>query len=1297
MQALRNGFRRNDNKNTKGKKGKQTSRDLSIDWSDRPILNFQDSNGVSPTIPWEPNSLQDYLQPISSEYLPIARSGFKSHRSLHDKSIEPLIGESMTSDSIEILSDEESSSHLIKPANWKPLFEYDANIPPINNHSISKVSKIPKWKQAVNTSESKQPLLVESMTNSSKAMLVDRLTPPKNHSRWEPMEHDEGTEPLDGGRTTNKAIRTLSSRRTTNFDSQMNNRSRKQKDRPGGDESLDDTVLKTSKQMMHVSATFDPFENSEFGQVSHENNFQQCNKVDTTIKNLHSSSSSTETTRLKRVQESNQKTEKLQQPHAIFERVESQNFRELDQSDIFSSSENVGNGSYLKDRSFSKPECPSGYDFDRDSSKECFEGETYSLQENESSTNDVDSVQKSLKNFTAEKQSLSSNPHKIEGLDSCIDSLVVDSTSKFQRGHTSYRRETECRQDKIDPAKTYSKSCSIEQEQLTSNMNGGNSVSKKDTEDIGDVFDEIIEEKHSPERRANPISVHEPNCSRADTEFQGKGEELTDHKAVTALISEGGKDWNQNGLRLVALLSNFSGTLKQRTEQHRAISILKGRNISNVDEVDGSSLCNKDRRNLLFEISGERGKYPQFFLQKDQNIIIHLGDFEWLEYMNEIGSLTNETIFGVSHSASLRSESTEINKVDKTKVEVFHHDPEALNDHSVVNSSFSNRVMAFDAYKNEQSRDDVPSNNQITNVGKTSFAEVEMNSLDLDTNTVAMNSNPGVSLNNTSPIGIESQSITPLNKEIELNDVESIAYSKDLEGMSDSITAFEESESIMTNYETESINNSEYGGLKMQSDSQCIIEEPSAQRTREQLDTETISTPSSQLHGKVRRAKLVSVGVLLDNEVETYGGALQFSPRSSNSSIESERSTTADLKNSHTLTIPPMVNDEKKGNSKRMEADEKTENSQNSVNRKPDPYENVTREKILSIDLPLRKKEIDTHSDFENPDLPRVERDEQKSREIEAQEKRRQRWKRRLLAENLRTQSSDDCKTSSPKKMEVPIGASLNEIEMINMFLTVLGPDFDGSLSTKELEALHHRSAKAGLTKEFTNNMVHQSAGILMRGKKNEPDLVNRQPSNSVQAFQTKCTPISPTASANGASDETYDDHGFTRKTPKVQSRIDCLVETFWAESSNIVGGDMIENVQAALSVDGDSKRGWRSANMIESVKASLSGDSSESKSGWRSVDMIGNIKASFSSESNERGWRSSDVIQSIKAAFSGDSESKGGSWSLDTPNGNVQVAPIDKGRNESKVVGEGLQSSVIVFETSNAADALGNDTLHEC
>jgi len=110
--------------------------------------------------------------------------------------------------------------------------------------------------------------------------------------------------------------------------------------------------------------------------------------------------------------------------------------------------------------------------------------------------------------------------------------------------------------------------------------------------------------------------------------------------------------------RLVALFSKFSVTPKQRTDQERAISILKGRKISNIEDVDGSLLCNKDRRNLLFDISGEKGIYPQFFLQKGQNTIMYLGDFEWLQYMNDLGSLTDEAIFGVStsNSMSLRSQ-----------------------------------------------------------------------------------------------------------------------------------------------------------------------------------------------------------------------------------------------------------------------------------------------------------------------------------------------------------------------------------------------------------------------------------------------------------------------------------------------------------------------------------------------------------------------------------------------------------------------------------------------------------------
>jgi hypothetical protein len=98
---------------------------------------------------------------------------------------------------------------------------------------------------------------------------------------------------------------------------------------------------------------------------------------------------------------------------------------------------------------------------------------------------------------------------------------------------------------------------------------------------------------------------------------------------------------------------------QQRTHQDRAQTILTGKGLwtrngedSNncVELVDGCDPAQKDRRSLLFGISGLRGKYPQFFLDSSgtDDSIKFLGDYEWLEDQNEMGLLSKIELFGAS-------------------------------------------------------------------------------------------------------------------------------------------------------------------------------------------------------------------------------------------------------------------------------------------------------------------------------------------------------------------------------------------------------------------------------------------------------------------------------------------------------------------------------------------------------------------------------------------------------------------------------------------------------------------------
>merc|ERR1740124_908466 len=55
-------------------------------------------------------------------------------------------------------------------------------------------------------------------------------------------------------------------------------------------------------------------------------------------------------------------------------------------------------------------------------------------------------------------------------------------------------------------------------------------------------------------------------------------------------------------------------------------------------------LNQKDRRNQLFDISKIRGNYPQFFFEDKDGSVSFIGDWEYVEGLNETSALSEEIL-----------------------------------------------------------------------------------------------------------------------------------------------------------------------------------------------------------------------------------------------------------------------------------------------------------------------------------------------------------------------------------------------------------------------------------------------------------------------------------------------------------------------------------------------------------------------------------------------------------------------------------------------------------------------------
>ena len=88
------------------------------------------------------------------------------------------------------------------------------------------------------------------------------------------------------------------------------------------------------------------------------------------------------------------------------------------------------------------------------------------------------------------------------------------------------------------------------------------------------------------------------------------------------------------------LISGQSLSRGQTSLNQQISTILKGRNIP-YEEMDGSILNVRDRRNELFKISGLWAEYPQFFIRENGHTIFW-GTWDTLQQCNDAGKIEEE-------------------------------------------------------------------------------------------------------------------------------------------------------------------------------------------------------------------------------------------------------------------------------------------------------------------------------------------------------------------------------------------------------------------------------------------------------------------------------------------------------------------------------------------------------------------------------------------------------------------------------------------------------------------------------
>ncbi|KAL7541519.1 hypothetical protein ACHAWF_006976 [Thalassiosira exigua] len=95
--------------------------------------------------------------------------------------------------------------------------------------------------------------------------------------------------------------------------------------------------------------------------------------------------------------------------------------------------------------------------------------------------------------------------------------------------------------------------------------------------------------------------------------------------------------------KLLCLISKGCHDRTQSANQSKALDWFVSRNVPHT-VIDGMDPEQRETRNKLFNLSGVRGNYPQFFFEFQDGAINFMGNFDKIESINETSGLPQEIL-----------------------------------------------------------------------------------------------------------------------------------------------------------------------------------------------------------------------------------------------------------------------------------------------------------------------------------------------------------------------------------------------------------------------------------------------------------------------------------------------------------------------------------------------------------------------------------------------------------------------------------------------------------------------------